>query len=357
MSIFNKNKVDGFFLKNHSFLNKLKRFSNVNDSNHFIEIVKKLFNTDMQDMLLTFFEVKTIPKNTIFCSGDAENNHSNNFITFDNNNNIQNYTRYYNIPELNENTVYNRKGTRYFTSNFLGYTYRNLGSTFNISMSPTFLGQSDASIGRILLYHNTKDIYVLDLGNTSFQGRRFFSNMMTLYILGSDYKLDKIDDEFNNINKGCQVHNISDDCICGFWSGYGTLPEYLINYFFEIANYDKQITINGIIAMDKNFDSLRNSVITGTEYRIFCPDIYMELEAVLYMGNIYTDKKLYESKIKYDMDNYKNKSMIIKKWDNYSIPSIQKQIEEYIKKRNMINPTIFHGGKTNKHFKLKNIKC
>jgi hypothetical protein len=352
MSLYNKNKVINFFYKNKQFLNNLSRFSETHDHDTFISTIKKLFNDTLYKILTTFFKTVTIKKNTIFCSGEAEYNHINKYINI-NNNTVLEYTRFNNIPEINENTFNNRKGTRYFTSNFIGYSNRNLGSVFNISMAPTFLGESDAYIGRLLIYHNTKDIILLNTGVDSFQGRRLLAQILTIYILGNDYNLNKIDNDFTGVNDNCKKNNIDTDCTCGIWSGYGSLPEYFINYFFEISNYDNNLKIFGFISLDKNYDNLRNANISGTEYRIFCPDKFMKLEAILYMGNIYTNKSEYEKKIQLDMKNFVNSTIINKSWDNNTIPAIQKQIDDYIIKRDNKNPNIFYGGSL---INKKNIK-
>ena len=59
----------------------------------------------------------------------------------------------YNDPEHNT-----RRGTMSFTSCHKVSDMRNLGCNYNVSLATNFLGHSDLSIGRLLLFKTKKKI-------------------------------------------------------------------------------------------------------------------------------------------------------------------------------------------------------
>ena len=315
MSVFNYNKTTNFINKNIEFLKTLEKFRLTNTLDEIINVMK-ITKTDVE-IILKLFPVLNIPIGPLFCNAMAAINHANmqlmepgEFIEF-------HFDRW--------------KGTMFFTSNYnTGNTNRNLGGNFNISIVSSFLGEYDNNLGRILMFRNNKQLHLLDLGDNSFQGRRLFSSLMTKLILGKDYNLEKINDDFTNLSKRCLRCNCSSDCVCGIWSGYGTLPEFVINYLFEIYCYDNQSLIDGIVSMDSSYDNILNKEIIGTEYKIFLTDKHMILESVIYMGIIYYNSDEYYKKIKEDYENYKRTGVNIEKnWSEQNFIELLNYLNYY----------------------------
>jgi hypothetical protein len=336
MSEFNKERTISFIIKNKDFIKTLKKFANIKATDaEFAQSVIELMklNISQVQLLTKIFSVVVIPPNTLFCSSTAESNHAGKKIG-----SVDDF------PEMgtNKNQI---KGTRWFTSCFTTETSRNLGSIVNLSMSSTFLGLTDDALGRILFYRNNVPLRMIYAGEKSFQQRRLLADIMTKLILGQDYDLEKMDNDFNNYGSSvlCDASFLdkNKDCACGVWSGYGTLPEYVINYLFEdlCYNYDSlginpNERIYGVIAMDGNYDQLLKFKIFGTEYKVFTAETVMTLEAVLYMGKIYYDVGEYKMDLKFNDDNYKKHGLPIHKdWDQKKWVEHLDHIEKYCQER------------------------
>lgn len=352
MSLYNRGKVINFLQTNYSFLIGLNKFRGIslNDYDGFINLMKLTKNN--VDMLTNIFEIRQIPPNHLFCSATAEQNHVN----------VGNKK-----PDEFKEFHFDKDwhGTMYLTSDYnTGNTNRNLGSRFNISIVTTFLGLYDDYLGRILMFKNKYQLNMLYLGDNSFQGRRLFSQIATKLILGADYYLEKTDGSFTHLSKMCQncqnYSYIMNDCVCGVWSGYGTLPEFVINYFFEIYCYDNKYPLfDGIIDLDYSYDKILKKKIFGTEYRIFIAENHFTLESVLYMGKIYYNATEYYNVINTDFNNYKmSGTNAIKHWSLNDFQLLLDQLNDYANKRKKlgVDKNVFNMHSVFKYKDINDIK-
>lgn len=335
MSEYNRNRVIDFLIKHRKFISSLKKFQQYTqfDDNKFVDaIINSIkFNDQTVKLLKQFFLIKKIQTTTLFCTAVAEINHANK---------LKRNIEYF--PEITTDNTHKIKGTIWFTSCDTKETKRNLSSKFNLSLNTTFLGNYDSDLGRLLFYRNNVTLNMIYTGDTSFQGRRLLSNMLTKLILGQDYNLEKMDNDFNGYGSNALLVDVNqdNDAVCGLWSGYGTLPEYVINYLFEILWYDYRSygisdddRIDGIIALDGSYDSLLKIKVFGTEYRIFNAEKLMTLESVLYMDKMYYNINQYKEKIENDKKNY-GTSKISKKWSLHEFQSTLSKMNDYCVIRN-----------------------
>lgn len=205
---------------------------------------------------------------------------------------------------------------------------RNLGSKYNISTNSTFLGHYYDCMGRIFIYRNPKALNMLTLGMQNLYGRKIFSYVISKMILGNDYDFE-LSPQHSMINGNPQIcSQCNGDCTMGYWNVNHSLHEKIVNYFLELMceeNAGKPNAIHGMILNDVSHDALEivnNSplYISGTEFRIFAPEKYLQMEAILYMGKIYRNIKLYKNRISTDFTKFN----ITK---NFAIPQNQNSLD------------------------------
>ena len=183
------------------------------------------------------------------------------------------------------------------------WNMRNDGKKFNISTNSTFMGKYKECFGRNLIYHNTEELNMLFTGIQNLGGRKAFTYLITKLLLGRDYNFDlKGFSGMVRLPDVCKKSCVP-NCTTGLWSYEKSLIEQCWGYFMELAFYEKTggIKISGMIINDASHDDVDDVELSGTEYRVFCIDKTMELEAVMYRDKFYMNRVHYKNRIEKDI--------------------------------------------------------
>jgi hypothetical protein len=214
MSLYNKDFFNLFYKNNKNLLASLDKFKNINIHNEY-EVLNK--------MKLTKKDIKYIHKRLY-------NTNSENILNFEKNNLTLFSGKCYDNMETYKGTI--STVTNNLTNKLLEKKQSNISALFS---NTYFNCNKENKYKRVIIYNNIYNTTLLNFTTNDYSGRKYFRYLLTILILGNDYKF--------NINKN-QFH--SD----------GTLAQEIIYYFLEVYCYDRYNFFKNLSVNDYNNNTL-----------------------------------------------------------------------------------------------------
>jgi hypothetical protein len=257
--LYNYNLLELFVSKYNKILKTLPKFKNCITNNDFIN---KLWitNNDFK-LILKYYKLITIKSNTLLFSSQSI------------------ISRKQKFNKIHKNNFFELTDKVYSTQSFTNI------ENIHLSFSTSYFGLYNANGGRLIIYKPTKNIKILNIGN-SLKSRIKFTSFLTKIIFGTlDISLFK-----NEKNKNFFCYKIS--CKCG------TIGEPLLNLillqYFTFTNKN----INGLYLYDSTFNK-NNKLIIGQEYRLFNISTKIKITGIIIDNTLFLNKNHYIDYIDY----------------------------------------------------------
>lgn len=328
MSAYNRSK----FKQNYEIIGN--QFPNKKN----IDLVLTELETNIVKKMIKFideykneYKLRKINKNTLIIHAANLSNFEKKLEKLDNEElNINNRDLF----ELNINDPNKRReGSTSFTFNNNNYYLSKNKKPMEMSLISVYTGVRDEYLGRILMFRNKEDLYVLDIVDYSIDLNQVQQNHSVSYnrrilfnILVFNYFLGDITGIYLNYDPGLQY------------------LQRIIYYIFELYNKKKSDTdpnINGMLMLDASVDPLlwKNDnelyFIPGVELLLFKPESDIVLESLYYIKDnimiydIETWRKYLEKILKEFREHHEDK---LRAFNIHEFTRLSKIIDSYANK-------------------------